>query len=48
MRLKDDETEYNCICTHVDDFKFIAKNPSIWIEQIASAFIVKKYGPIKY
>ena len=39
---------YYYICTHGDEFKVIAKNPSIWIEKIASAFIVKWHGARNY
>ena len=48
MRLRDDKKGYDYICTHADDFKVVAKNPSIWIEHIASAFIVKEHGPRNY
>ena len=48
MRLKDDKSGYYYICTHLDDFKVVAKNPSIYIEQIVFAFIVKQHGPGNY
>jgi hypothetical protein len=48
MRLRDDETGYDYICTHVDDFKVVAKEPMIWIDRIASAFLIKEHGPRKY
>ena len=48
MRLRDDKSGYDYIFTHIDDFKIVAKNPSIWIKQIASAFIVKEHSPRIY
>ena len=48
MRLKDDKTEYGYIYTHVDDFKVVANNPSIYIEQIVAAFIAKEHVPRNY
>ena len=48
MRLRDIQTGYDCICTHVDDFKVVAKNSSYWIDHIASDFIVKQHGPRNY
>ena len=38
MRLRDTKDGYDFICTHVDDFKVVAKDPDIWIERIASFF----------
>ena len=37
MRLRNNKTGYDYICTHVDDFKVVAKKPSYWIDHIASA-----------
>ena len=48
MRLRDDRTGYDYICTHVDDFKVVAKNPEMWIERIAGAFLIKEHGPRNY
>ena len=48
MRLREDESGYDYICTHVDDFKVVAKEPMIWIDRIASAFLIKEHGPRKY
>ena len=48
MRLRDDKTEYDYICTHVDDFKVVAKDPSIWIDCITSLFLIKKHSPRNY
>ena len=47
--LRDDESRYDYICTHVDDFKVVAKDPMIWIECIAGAFcLIKEHGPRNY
>ena len=48
MRLRDDKSGYDFIYTHVGELKVVAKNPSIWIEQIASTFIIKEHGPRSY
>lgn len=46
--MRDDLTGYDYICTHVDDFKVVAKNPTMWIDRIASIFLVKEHGPRNY
>ena len=48
MRLRDTKDGYDYMYTHVDDFKVIAKDLDIWIERIASIFLIKEYGPRKY
>ena len=48
MRLRDDKTGYDYICTHVNDFKVVAKNPSIWIYRIACMFLIKEHGLRNY
>ena len=48
MRLRDDKTGYDYICTHVDDFKVVAKDPIKWIDRIAGAFLIKEHGPRNY
>ena len=48
MRLRDDSTGYDYICTHVDDFKIVAKNPTSWVDCIAAIFLVKEHGPRSY
>ena len=48
MRLRDDESGYDYICTHVDYFKVVAKDPTTWIERIAGAFLIKDHGPRNY
>jgi Reverse transcriptase (RNA-dependent DNA polymerase) len=41
MRLRDSMDGYDYICTHVDDFKVAARDPDMWIQQIASVFTLK-------
>ena len=48
MRLRDDKSGYDYICTHVDDFKFVAKDPGMWIDRISSTFFVRESGPSSY
>ena len=33
---------YDYICTHIDDFKVIAKDPSIWIDFLHLCFLLNK------
>ena len=48
MRLRDTDDGFDYICTHVDDFKVVAKDPMMWIDRIAAAFLVKEHGPRNY
>ena len=48
MRLRDDKSGYDYICTHLDDFKCVAKDPGMWIDRISSTFFVKESGPRSY
>ena len=48
MRLRDNESRYDYIYTHVDDFKVVAKDPMTWIKRIAGAFLIKEHGPRNY
>ncbi len=48
MRLKDDKSGYDYVCTHVDDFKVVARDPDRWKSQIAAAFLLKSVGPPAY
>jgi hypothetical protein len=36
---------YDYICSHVDDFKIVAKEPERWRDQISSLFLLKSIGP---
>ena len=48
MRLRDDGSGYEYICTHVDDFKIYAKDPARWMNKIKDTFLVKSDGPPSY
>lgn len=48
MRLRDARDGYDYICTHVDDFKVVARDPGLWVDRIAGAFLVKEHGPRSY
>jgi len=48
MRLRDTNDGFDYICTHVDDFKVVAKDPMMWIDRIAGAFLIKEHGPRNY
>ena len=48
MRLRDDKSGYDYVCTHVDDFKIVARDPDRWKTQIAAAFLLKSVGPPSY
>ncbi len=48
IKLRPDGTGYDYICTHVDDFKIIAKEPEIYIWEIQDKYLVKHVGEPKY
>ena len=48
MRMRDTEDGYDYISTHLDDFKVVAKNPTMLIYRITSVFLVKEKGHHKY
>ena len=48
MRLRDCGDGYDYICTHVDDFKVVARNPGHWVDRIACIFLIKEHGPRNY
>ena len=35
MRMRDAHDGFDYICTHVDDFKVVAKDPNMWVDIIA-------------
>ena len=39
---------YDYICTHVDDFKIVAKDPERWMNHIEQTFLVKESGVRDY
>ena len=48
MRLREDGDGYDYICTHVDDFKIVARDPNRWMTLIEGAFLIKSKGPPDY
>ena len=48
MSLRDSKDSYDYICTHVDDFKIVAKDPQMWVDRITTVFLVKEHGPRHY
>ena len=48
MRLRDDNTGYDYMCTHVDDFKIVARDPSYWMDRIKKTFLVKQASAPDY
>ncbi len=48
MRLRETNDGYDYICTHVDDFKIVGKDPSKWMRRIEQTFLVKESGPRDY
>jgi hypothetical protein len=48
MRRREHDGGYDYICTHVDDFKIVARDPQRWQEQISAAFLLKSIGPPAY
>ena len=48
MRLRDDKDGHDYICTHVDDFKIVAKDADSWLQKISHNFLVKSHGPRSY
>jgi hypothetical protein len=48
MHLHEKKNGYNYICTHVDDFKVVAKKPERWVNEISAVFLLKSVGPPSY
>jgi len=48
MRKREENDGYDYLCTHVDDFKIVARNPQRWIDAIASKFNLKNAGDPDY
>jgi hypothetical protein len=39
---------YDYICTYVDNFKIVARDPDRWKTQMSAAFLLKSIGPPTY
>ncbi len=48
MQLHEMKDSYDYICTHMDDFKIVAKEPEQARDQISSSFLLKTIGPPPY
>lgn len=48
MRQRETNDGYDYICTHVDDFKIVAKDADRWMLKIKERFLVKSCGPPDY
>jgi hypothetical protein len=48
MRKREEEDGYDYICTHVDDFKIVARDAERWKTHISGAFLLKTIGPPTY
>ena len=48
MQMHEDSTGYDYICTHVDNFKIVARDPDRWLTQISGVFLLKSTGPPSY
>ena len=50
MHKQDDASQpgYDYICTHMDNFKIVAKKPQYWMDQISGIFLLKSVGPPLY
>ena len=48
MRVRDSNDGYDYICTHVDDFKIVAKTPKHWMDLIEAKFVLKSVGQTSY
>mgnify|MGYP003331546523 CR=1 FL=1 len=45
MCLREKCDGYDYICTHVDDFKVVARDPKHWMDLIENEFVLKSVGP---
>ena len=48
MRERETCDGYDYMCTHVDDFKIVAKTPERWKDRISASFLLKSIGPPSY
>jgi hypothetical protein len=48
MRERETKDGYDYLCTHVDDFKIVARQPDRWKEPISTAFLSQSIGPPSY
>ena len=48
MRMRDRGDGYDWICTHVDDFKIVARDAQTWMDKLKGTFLIKSHGPRNY
>ena len=48
LRDREERDGYNYICTHVDNFKIVARDPDRWKTRISAVFLLKSIGPLAY
>jgi hypothetical protein len=48
MHLREEADGYDYICSHVDDFKVVARKPQRWVNEISALFLLKSVGPPSY
>ena len=48
IRAREEQGGYDYICTHVDDFKIVARDPERWKAHISATFLLKSIGPPAY
>ena len=48
LRSRDRGDGYDYICTHVDDFKIVARDAEMWMDKLKKAFLIKSNGPRDY
>ena len=48
IRQADDETHYEYVCTHVDDFMIVGRKPQIVMDKLKEVYIIKAEGPPDY
>ena len=48
MRLREDKSGFDYICTHVDDFKVVAYDAKMWMDKISNTLFLKEQGPRSY
>jgi hypothetical protein len=48
LRCREDNSGYDYICTHVDDFTIFAKDPWPYMRHLQSLYVIRDVGPPKY
>jgi hypothetical protein len=47
-RLSEDESHYEYVCTHSDDFMIVSKKPEAVMEALEEVYVIKEKGPPDY